>query len=77
MKFRHKPTVVEAIQFDSRKYPWPEGVINYHGNPSIITTSGMVILEDNDWIITNPIDGSKYRCSGSVFKQLYEQVADE
>jgi len=74
-KFRKKPVVIEAEQFDPHKRPWPKGVMPYtsSGNPpySIMTLEGRMTVTPGDWIITG-IKGEKYPCKPDIFELTYE-----
>lgn len=81
-KFRKKPVVIEAVQFDPNKAPWPEGVIAWetHGpRPRdmswgyIETLEGKMSVIAGDWIITG-IKGEKYPCKPDIFEATYEPV---
>lgn len=80
-KFRKKPIVIDAEQFDPLKKPWLEGVfINYphKGEPDtygIETLEGEYKVTPGDWIITG-VEGERYPCKDGIFQKTYESVND-
>ena len=86
MKFRKKPVVIEAEQFDlSREaigLPLP---FSGHGDPMcfggmgdhwyIQTWGGLVIVKDKDWIIKG-VKGEFYPCKPDIFEATYERVEE-
>ena len=84
MKFRKKPVVIEAEQFDPNKQPWPAGVtrdsrdghvMDFSVSPYYIDTlEGRALnVKPGDWIITG-VKGEKYPCRDDIFKETYEPV---
>lgn len=89
MKFRKKPTVIEAIQL--RWDTWgevcefvgvgkltdgkPEGTmgVNNSINLSIPTLEGLMIASEGDWIIKG-VKGEFYPCKPDIFELTYEKV---
>jgi hypothetical protein len=84
-KYRKKPIIIEAVQFDHTKFHWPEGV---HAWPHpegyqprdmswgyIDTLEGVMGVMDGDWIITG-VAGEKYPCKDAIFKATYDPVED-
>lgn len=63
MKFRKKPVVVEAEQ-------WNESVYC-----DIETLEGVMRVNPGDWIITG-VKGEKYPCKYDIFEMTYEPVED-
>ena len=61
MKFRKKPVVVEAWQW------------NGPGYLSIPTLEGLMSANPGDWIITG-IKGERYPCKPDIFAATYEAV---
>ena len=62
-KFRKKPVVIEAVQFDPHRLLWPEGVIPWqrgYATPRdmswgfIQTLEGKMHVLANDWTIDSP-----------------------
>lgn len=81
MKYRKKPVVVEAEQFDPQRHAdrWPVGVIV---DPRSPTGYSMGTLENvaqghevtpGDWIITG-VKGERYPCKPDVFAATYDKV---
>jgi len=85
MKYRKKPVVIDAWQFngeDGMKWPkwiheWrtPEGLVAYflEGKIWIPTLEGMMTGQPGDWIIRG-IRGELYPCKDDIFKATYEKV---
>ena len=85
MKFRKKPIVIEAEQFEPLQKPWPEGVTQYererqeHASGAsstwygwrIDTLEGPMEVTPGDWIITG-VKGEKYPCKPDIFEMTYE-----
>lgn len=79
MKFRKKPVVIEAIQWDgTNEYvlsnfmgeldvKYPEYQITIH------TLEGDMVADKDDWIIKG-IKGEFYPCKPNIFEQTYEPV---
>lgn len=84
-KYRKKPVVIEAVQFDPNVYPWPDGVKPWpdkHGlQPRDMSFGYIETLEGDhhvmagDWIITG-IKGEKYPCKPDIFEATYELVTE-
>jgi len=87
IKYQHKLTIVEAIQFINKesfkkmKYQWGN---YFHFTMSISCTNSDSfylnmyypngqIINSGDWIIKG-IDGEFYPCPDSIFKQIYEKI---
>jgi hypothetical protein len=81
MQYRRKDAVVEAIQFDRKQFPWPEGIV-----PSSIGLSmemshvgkvvgrlGMMPVTTGDWVLKLP-DGTRDVLTDEEFKATYEPV---
>ena len=76
MKFRKKPVVIDADQFNSNDQPWPKGVYESTESPTgfaIGTLEGRHEVTPGDWIITG-IQGEKYSCKPDIFEATYEAV---
>lgn len=79
MKFREKPTMIEAVQ-------WFPGVVIKGINATNAMVTNTAYIEDDggslqvvhigDWIIT-AIDGKKYACKPDVFEQTYEREPED
>lgn len=82
MKFRKKPVVIDAVQFDANG-DWPSCVFAWpdeHGaRPRdtsfgyIKTLEGKMSVCHGDWIITG-IAGENYPCKPDIFEATYEPV---
>ena len=80
-KFRKKPVVIEAVQYDEDKHHL--GLIDFglcwngvHNGimvetPYIITLEGRMHVSDGDWIIKG-VDGEFYPCKPDIFEKTYE-----
>jgi hypothetical protein len=85
MKFRKKPIVIDAVQFDPEINPWPDGVLPWPDEQGmrprdmsfgyIETSEGRHHVSAKDWIITG-IAGEKYPCKPNIFEATYEAVED-
>ena len=79
-KFRKKPVVVEAVQFDgNRQHDPPYVKRNWDNNPltpykaSVLTINGQwVTVVPGDWIITEPDGTHHYPCKPDIFEKTYE-----
>jgi hypothetical protein len=86
MRFRKKPVVIEAIQFDGNNNTmvdkFMDGAIHdfighqgrekYHDNCVCIRTlEGNMVAEPGDWIIRG-IKGEFYPCKPDIFEATYE-----
>lgn len=79
-KYRKKPVVIEAVQFDPHQTPWPDGVIPWTTVQRrdmswgyIQTLERKMSVLAGDWIITG-VAGEKYPCKDDIFKATYEEV---
>ena len=88
-KFRKKPVVIEAIQWDKTQETWAkikalEGEVKdpsnriiwhtAHGFLNIPTLEGNHTAGVGDWIIKG-VKGEFYPCKPDIFEQTYEPVA--
>ena len=81
-KFRKKPVVIEAIQFDGNNYKECEAFVgknnidNKLSYPNIITSEGTMKVSVNDFIIKEPFDKERgyYPCKPEVFVKTYDKV---
>ena len=75
MKFRKKPVIIDAVQFDGLSCP--DGVYQLWGEPPtgffIDTLEGRMNVSVGDWIITG-VAGEKYPCKPDIFEKTYEPV---
>lgn len=82
-KWRKKPVVIDAEQFDPYKHPWPKGIIpwgrDYRPRDMswgyISTLEGRMHVLAGDWIITG-VAGEVYPCKPEIFEATYEPVED-
>jgi hypothetical protein len=79
MKFRKKPIVIEAIQWDGTNGAdidiWSSGQVEptETGSLMIATLEGILEVSLNDWIIKG-IKGEFYPCKPDIFEATYEVV---
>ena len=82
MKFRKKPVVIEAEQWDgntetaNKLLRWANGQIMWHFNQNILsikTLEGLMTVSLNDWVIQG-INGEFYPCKPDIFDKTYEKV---
>lgn len=84
MKYRKKPIVIEAIQYDGNnameivvKLGMPEIGEELTSNDLLIETlEGEMRASPGDYIIKG-IKGEIYPCKSDVFEASYEEVCDE
>jgi hypothetical protein len=79
MKFRKKPVVIEAIQWNGKNY---SEVNKFFGCDKFIsdgdrvvirTLEGRMLAEVGDWIIKG-VKGEFYPCKPDIFEKTYEKV---
>ena len=82
MKFRKKPVVIEAIQYDGTNYEdifkFTNSKAELHTKPNyliILTLEGDMKAKINDWIIKG-VKGEFYPCKPDIFEETYEEVTD-
>ena len=88
-KFRSKPVVIEAVQFDpydKHKMRLPDGVTGVPGGGAdnwaymgctffVTTTHGQrTDVVAGDWIIRDPDGNGYYPCKPDIFEATYEAV---
>ena len=86
IKFIHKPTVVEAWQWQNQaEDEWPpwlktyqcngRGVIIDHSGPRLLifTMDDLFFVKINDWIVRGP-QGSLYPLAPLIFTTYYEPM---
>ena len=82
MKFRKKPVVIEAVQWNGtntgevRGFMFPVVPIVESGCIAIFTLEGRMIAQEGDWIIKG-IKGEFYPCKPDIFEATYEKVAND
>jgi hypothetical protein len=82
-KYRKKPVIIEAIQFDPHQHPWPECIKPWdkEWKPKdmswgyIETLEGNMHVQAGDWIIKG-VKNEFYPCKPDIFKATYELVED-
>ena len=81
-KFRKKPVVIEAIQYDGSHnsvheiYELSEWKISFINNRlTIRTLEGEMLASEGDWIIKG-VSGEVYPCKPDIFEATYEPVED-
>jgi len=72
MKFRKKPVVIEATQWN-KEGDHPAVWMDVVGNGFINTLEGVHIVTPGDWIITG-VKGEHYPCKPDIFEMTYEKV---
>jgi hypothetical protein len=87
-KFRKKPVVIEAVQWDGQDYATiaqfvgaASQVVRNELSPTdttllITTLEGDMIAREGDWIIRG-IKGEFYPCKPDIFAATYEAVEPE
>jgi len=78
-KFRKKPVVIEAVQYDGANSveieKFSEGSIVKSGGKSdemhVTTLEGLVYAVTGDWIIKG-VNGEFYPCKPDIFEKTYE-----
>ena len=79
MKFRKKPVVIEAIQWNGRNATelslWSQGKTwgRSYKYLKVDTLEGTIIAKTGDWIIRG-IKGEFYPCKPDIFEATYEAV---
>jgi hypothetical protein len=81
MKYRKKPIVIEAVQFDPTVEPWPACIKPWPDDQGfqprdmtwgyIETLEGRMHVLAGDWIITG-VKGEHYPCKPDIFALTYE-----
>lgn len=83
-KFRKKPVVIEAIQWDGSLQTWNLLMdFGFHWSPgdmgtetfSIYTLEGKMLVSKKDWVIKG-VKGECYPCKPDIFDATYEEVKD-
>ena len=82
MKFRKKPVVIEAIQYNGSNIneieQWSSGVVDLDlpHRLKIKTLEGTMVAKVNDWIIRG-VKGEYYPCKPDIFEATYEPAEEE
>lgn len=81
MKYRKKPVVVEAVQWNGNNHKevidFTENKIWFDalGNIWIATLEGDMVAKKGDYIIKG-VQGEFYPCKSEIFKETYEKVEE-
>ena len=83
MKFRKKPVVIEAMQYEDtfsfclKIKEWTGSLVDpIHINPGqcyIKTPEGIMSVSEGDWVIKG-VSGEFYPCKPDIFELTYERV---
>jgi hypothetical protein len=75
MKFRKKPVVIDAWQYDHgldiASFKGVRHCVGGHGH--IQTLEGEMMINDGDWLIRG-VKQEYYACRADIFKETYEAV---
>lgn len=89
MKFRKKPVVIDALQWDGAAFsvpipdwfvkPWTDKTIDRDADDRsklvIKTLEGEMTASPGDWIICG-VKGELYPCRNDIFQMTYDLVTD-
>jgi hypothetical protein len=67
MKFRKKPTIVNAVQYDGNN--GPDILLSFPD----FSVDDLETLIHGDWVVQGP-GGNIYSCGDAVFKEQYEKI---
>lgn len=82
MKFRKRPVVIDAMQFDGYNIDECKLVVlapnnrDTHLRFGVITLEGEMEASPGDWIITG-VHGERYPCKPDIFSETYERSKPE
>ena len=89
MKYRKKPVIVEAVQWDGKNVPWSffgaphDDAINIASQSDVLsshllikTLEGIMTATAGDWIIKG-VKGEFYPCKPDIFAATYEPADQE
>jgi len=79
MRYIKKPVAIDAIIFtgsnfnECKEYVGNDNIDNTLKYPNIITSEGVMRVNDGDYIIKEPFDKERkfYPCKPDIFKQTY------
>jgi len=79
-KFRKKPVIIEAVQWDGENFSEIEAFttnVSVVGNKRLVipTLEGIMEASEGDWIIKG-VAGEFYPCKPDIFEQTYEPITD-
>jgi hypothetical protein len=72
-KFRKKPVVIEAWQFNGTNFPAVYPFIWVGRELKVETLAGDMTVSPGDWVITG-VKGEVYPCKPDIFEATYEPV---
>ena len=86
MKYRKKPIVIEAVQFDGKNFKEVGSLCGPGGNKFtglmvengvlfVRTLEGILRVKEGDWIIRG-VKGELYPCKPDIFAATYEAVPE-
>ena len=74
MKFRKKPVIIEAVQFNGTSIEAKKLNLTFDsGRWTIKTLEGFLFVSNGDWIITG-VKGERYPCKPDIFEMTYEPM---
>lgn len=80
MKYRHKPTAIEAVQWTGDNLEELRAFVpeqyrhnKIHQPMGIVTLGGVLTVSDGDYVIKG-IKGEFYPCKPDIFEASYEKV---
>lgn len=78
MKFRKKPIVIDAVEFDGdtetlKMFGVPFEQDFPEDAPKINTLEGKLIISFGDWVIRG-VNGEYYPCKPDIFEKTYERI---
>lgn len=78
MKFRKKPVIIEAIQFNNNQreieeFTLGESFYTTGGDLMIKTLEGVLKASELDWIIKG-VSGEFYPCKPDIFEKTYDAM---
>jgi hypothetical protein len=77
-RFRKKPVIIEAEQFDGTNDPVGVWRREEDRTPYVVTVHGQrCYIEPGDWIIPEPDGVHYYPCKPDIFAATYEMVSEE
>jgi hypothetical protein len=84
-KYRSKPVIVEAVQFDPDRRPWPAVIKPYKRDSAQYGSAygyienwilGQVAVYKGDWLVTKESGVVEHR-KDAEFQAMYEPVKEE
>ncbi len=82
-KFRKKPVIVEAVQWDPSTKEGAVEMLRFLPNPAFVgdtiqfkTLEGLMVAQRGDWIIRG-VAGEFYPCKPHIFEMTYEPVEED